>query len=290
MKLVYFALISVQILFGINFVSSKVIIQNIGPEVWTTIRFLSAALLLSLFAFILKRPIPKLNARDFFKLGIISLSGMGVGQNLFMFGLHYSTSTNTSLLSTLIPIITFIMGAFSGRERITFFKVLGLCLAFVGVIVLKDLSFATFSLATIKGDLLVLLGCVCFAYFLIASRDYAQKIDQIWLTAICFGISGLALLPFNLSKLSILKSSFNLTFWQCLVFSIVGATVITYFLNNWCLKRIESSKVALFIYIQPIVTAIVAFFTLNEPISVRAVVASLIIFLGIIFVSKRSLN
>jgi drug/metabolite transporter (DMT)-like permease len=189
---------------------------------------------------------------------------MGVGQNLFMFGLHYSTSTNTSLLSTLIPVITFILGAFSGREKISTFKIVGLFLAFSGVIVLKDLSLSTFGLDTIKGDLLVLLGCVCFAYFLISSRVYAQKIDQIWLTAICFGISGLALLPFNLHKLSVLAGDFNLYFWQCFVFSIVGATVITYFLNNWCLKRIESSKVALFIYIQPIVTAIVAFFTLNE--------------------------
>jgi drug/metabolite transporter (DMT)-like permease len=83
-----------------------------------------------------------------------------------------------------------------------------------------------------------------------------------------------------------LNQDFSQHFWQFFVFSIVGATVITYFLNNWCLKRIESSKVALFIYIQPVVTAIVAYFTIGELITMRAIVASLVIFSGILLVTR----
>ena len=64
---------------------------------------------------------------------------------------------------------------------------------------------------------------------------------------------------------------------------------MTYFLNNWSLRRVESGNVALFIYLQPVIAGIIGFFFLGEIVTLRMLISSLFIILGMsvtIFKSK----
>jgi drug/metabolite transporter (DMT)-like permease len=67
-----------------------------------------------------------------------------------------------------------------------------------------------------------------------------------------------------------------------MVFAVIGTTLLTYFLNLWALNHAKSHQVALFIYVQPVVASAAAWFWLNEMITVRTVLSSLLIFLGIV--------
>src|SRR5690606_23983198 len=67
-----------------------------------------------------------------------------------------------------------------------------------------------------------------------------------------------------------------------MVYALVGGTLLTYFLNNWALAYARSSHVALFIYIQPVIAAAIGWYFLFEPITIRMVLSSVLILLGLI--------
>ncbi len=65
-------------------------------------------------------------------------------------------------------------------------------------------------------------------------------------------------------------------------YSIVGATMVTYFLSMWALARLKSSSVALFIYLQPVVAFILAWSLFGEEITFKTMGSASLIFVGMI--------
>jgi drug/metabolite transporter (DMT)-like permease len=58
-------------------------------------------------------------------------------------------------------------------------------------------------------------------------------------------------------------------------------------LNGWALARVPSSTVAVYVYLQPLIAFVVAPMVLGESLSFHAVVASLLIFAGVLVVTRR---
>jgi drug/metabolite transporter (DMT)-like permease len=69
--------------------------------------------------------------------------------------------------------------------------------------------------------------------------------------------------------------------WWTAAFVVLFATVAAYILNAYALKRVDSSSVALFIYLQPVIAAAVAWAVRGESIGPDAVVAAVFIFTGV---------
>jgi drug/metabolite transporter (DMT)-like permease len=70
--------------------------------------------------------------------------------------------------------------------------------------------------------------------------------------------------------------------WGWVGYIVVGPTIFTYLLNIWALRRASSNMVAIFIYLQPLLTAAVAPLLLRgESITTRAVAAAGAIFAGL---------
>jgi drug/metabolite transporter (DMT)-like permease len=63
---------------------------------------------------------------------------------------------------------------------------------------------------------------------------------------------------------------------------VVGPTILAYLMNIWALKRVSPNLVAAYIYLQPILTAVVAPAVLaGEHLTSRALVGGLGIFIGL---------
>ena len=70
--------------------------------------------------------------------------------------------------------------------------------------------------------------------------------------------------------------------WGWVGYIVVGPTIFTYLLNIWALKRASSNMVAIFIYLQPLLTAAVAPLLLRgESLTARAATAACAIFAGL---------
>lgn len=282
-------LVFIQILFGINFPASKVIVGKMDPILWSNIRFLLAGIAMLILTLIMRRPHPKLNKAFLIPVTVLSVLGMALGQGLFLIGLRYTTSINSAILITCIPILTLLIVVIRQQEELTFNKLIGLIMSFMGVILMRDITSFQLGNETLMGDILVFLAALCFAAYLSFGKKFFMKYDNMWSTTWMFMVSGLLMGLFNFGKFSGLASAeFSNVFYMCAVFSIFGATLLTYFLNNWALKRAASGNVAIFIYLQPVVAGVIGYFFLGETVSIRTIVCSVLILSGLLFsMSKK---
>ncbi len=283
-------LISIQILFGINFPASKVIVGQMDPVLWSNLRFLFAGIGMFIFTLAMGRKHPPLTKDFFLPVIVLSILGMALGQGLFLVGLRYTSSINSAILITCIPILTLFIVVVRRQEQFTFNKLLGFVMSFMGVLLMRDITSFKLSNTTLWGDLLVFLAAFCFALYLSYGKKFFMKFDNMWSTTYMFFISAIAMSFFNFNKFSEI-GSIDLTPWffYSAVFSILGATLLTYFLNNWALKRAPSGNVAIFIYLQPIVAGLIGYFFLNELITTRMIICSILILSGLMFsIAKKS--
>jgi len=286
---VYFVLIFIQVLFGINFSASKVIVDKMDPFLWSNIRFLLAGLGMFVLSIVFRKKHPPITKDFLLQVFPLSILGMALGQGLFLFGLRYTSSINSAILITMIPILTLLIVVLRKQEQLTGNKLIGILLAFFGVIFMRDLSGLSFGSQTLWGDLLVFAGALCFAMYLSYGKKFFMTYDNFWSTTWMFIISGLCMSLFNIDKLGAIDlSEFSTTFYSCAGFSIFGATLLTYLLNNWSLKNVSSGSVALFIYLQPLVAGFIGYIFLNEAITTKMVVCGALIFIGVFVSIKKT--
>lgn len=283
-KFVLFVLVCIQVLFGVNFAASKIIVAKMNPVLWSDVRFLLAGVIMLVVTLIMRRPHPPLNKDFFIPVSILSILGMALGQGLFLVGLKYTTSINSAIILTMIPILTLMVVVIRKQEDLTFNKFIGFVLSFFGVLLMRNVSDFEMGGDTLLGDFLVLAGAFCFALYISFGKKYFMKFDNMWTTTWMFLISGLAMLVPNLSRLSELTSqAYDSIFLGAAAYSIIGATLLTYFLNNWALKRAASGHVAIFIYLQPVVAGIIGYIFLEEPVTFRMAICSILILTGLLF-------
>lgn len=273
----------IQILFGINFSTSKIIVLKLDPIIWSNARFLIAGLILLVITLMSGRKHPKVDKNFWIHLSILSLLGMALGQGLFLFGLRYTSSVNTSIITTTIPLLTLFIVVARKQEELTWPKLLGMTLGFMGVVFIRDITKVSFSSNSFQGDILVFLGSFCFALYLSLGKDFLRKYDNLWITSYMFIISGLAMCFLNIPKfVDFRMPQFDSLFLTAVIYTILGATLLTYYLNNLVLRYASPAQVALFIYLQPIIAGLFGWYFLEEEISLRTFICFLLILSGVV--------
>ncbi len=277
------ALLVVQVLFGLNYVASKVILDYLPPLYWGALRMWCAAIVMFIVTPLV---VPKnrrtLDARFLRTCLLFGFFGVALNQAFFLLGLHYTTPANSSILNTMTPIVTLVIALLAGKEVFSRLKVLGVVVAFGGVLVLRRIEDFSLTSDTFKGDIFTLLNCLSLALFFILSRDFLKKHSTFWVTSWMF-LFGAVLLTFAAVPdfLSGVARSPTQTEVFAMLYNVIAATVITYFLNSWALARVHSSSVALFIYLQPVISILFGWVVIHEEPTLRMLLAVLTIFSGL---------
>jgi drug/metabolite transporter (DMT)-like permease len=282
-KLVLAALIAVQVLFGINYVVTKVVISVFPPLLWASFRIIVAALFMLSVALLSGHEHPN-DGKKFFKPLIgLALLGIIINQGSFLVGLRYTTATNSAVLNTLIPVFTLLLVTIRGQEKMTGRKMLGFGFALAGVLAIRNLKEISFGNTTWIGDLLTVLNCLSYAFFLSYGKKFLEGHDRFWTTfwLFTYGSVGLTLLG-TPDWLSFTWPTLTTPLLACMAFAIIGGTLLTYFLNFWALAHARSSSVALFIYVQPIVATLLAWFWMGQVPTLRTAISSFLIFIGML--------
>ena len=288
---VWIALFLAQLLFALSYIFSKVLMETFPPLVWAFIRTSVTALLLFPIALTLKRPRPKLTPSFLKSLLIYSLLGGALTQGLYLVGLHYTSSTNSSILYTLSPLMTLATVIWIGQERATPLRLLGFLISFLGVLILSHAESYHLSHQRILGDCLTLLSCLSYGLFIALSKPFFEKYDSLWITTGMFTVSGLIFGGFAIPQFpSVHLPGLTLSFVSMIAFGIIGSTLMTYFLVIWTLSRAPSSQVALFGYLQPILTSLISWIYLGEVISERTLLAAIFILVGVSFTIEWNLT
>lgn len=283
------ALLLVQIFFGINYVVSKQVVNQFPALVWADLRIVISTFFMLIFCALSGRKRPKFEREDWGPLIGLACLGTIFNQAFFLVGLKLTTSVNSAVINTLIPVMTLVLVTVRGHEKTTWIKISGFILAFAGVLIIRPIEQLRFSDQTFVGDLLNVGNCILYACFLSFGKKWMQKFDSLWITAYLFmvGSVGLTLLALP-SWGSMQWPEFTAPFIGAVIFAIFLGTLAPYFLSFWALKHTHSSKVALFIYIQPVVAGFIAWKWFDESVTLRKGIAASMIFSGMLIALKFS--
>jgi drug/metabolite transporter (DMT)-like permease len=282
------ALVTVQVLFGTHYVAAKVVLFEMSFLSWAVIRAGGAAIVLLGAALVLRRPFPK-RAADWGWLAVCSVFGVVINQTLFVAGLQRTTPTHSSILATLIPVITLLFAVLLGREKVTRGKVGAWVVAFAGVLMVIWPKEVGLSSDLLIGDLLVLTNFSSFAFFLVISKRLLERLDLFASTAVLFVFGSLGIAAIGGPQLASLDTAaLPAHVWWLGLYIILGPTVGTYILNYYALARVDSSIVALFIYLQPLVAAALSAGLLGERPSWNVLVGGALVFVAVYLAVRQS--
>jgi drug/metabolite transporter (DMT)-like permease len=278
---VVLALVLVQVLFASLAITGKFVLPFVPALALVAFRLAGGALVFE--AVRRRQPRVVIPAADRWRLIVLGLLGLALNQTLFLFGLRHSTAINATILVATIPVLTAIIGVVTGRERPTLLKMIGVGTAVAGTVWLIGPDRIAFDRATALGNLSIELGMVAYALYLVYSRDLVRRHGSIPSVALIFSSAAIGFLPLGIWALWHLDwAAVPMSAWWWTLWIVIGPTVGTYFLNLWALKRTTSNVVAGFIYLQPLMTAVVAPLVLaGESLTGRAIGAGLAIFVGL---------
>ncbi|MDL2718060.1 MAG: DMT family transporter [Acidobacteriota bacterium] len=278
----YLALLAVQLCFGSFPVFGKLALAEVQPLVLAALRAVAGAAALTLLARILDPGGDTFDEKDRRMLIVLSFFGIVANQVLFIFGLSKTTATNATLLTAMTPILTLAVVAVLAGNRPSPRRLLGIPVAFAGLLWLLDVSRLDFGDRTSFGNALILANALSYSIFLVLARGILRRHSAVRVTAAIFRYAALPVVLLALTDLVRFRpAALSARAWTGIAGTVILATVVSYALNAWALARTGAATTAMFIYIQPLVAITLAKFVLRESPSPRTAVAAALIFVGI---------
>lgn len=283
----YLALIGVQLSFGSFPVVGKIALAVI-PAVGMVGFRVGLTTLIFVLVQSLRRRFWLQDRDDYLKLAGISLLAVTFNQLLFTTGLSLTKASNTSLISVTIPIFAMTVGYILGTERLRPMKVGGILLACVGVILLIDPRNASFSSETTIGDILIVLNSLSYGAYVAISKGIVMRNGAFRSIMWIFLFASIVCVPLGVySMRTVDLSSVEPAIWLCLAYTAIIGTLVPYFLNAWALARVDSTTVAVFVYLQPVIGFMLAVVFLGEHVGLHFIAAASFVFVGLYLVTKK---
>jgi drug/metabolite transporter (DMT)-like permease len=284
---VHAALIAVQLMFASLSIVAKIALREIGPFGLICARASLAALVL-LTARMLMRPYERVAARHLPELALCALFGITANMLLFIGGLARTTATNAIVIGTTIPVFTVGVAVVMRKEAATLAKVIGLVVACVGAMVIVGAARFEAGHGKLLGNLLIVANSLSFSIYLVMSRRLLSVYSPMTVVSWTFVFGALGILPFGVPSLLEAAPHLSPRAWACIAYIVVFPTVGTYFLNLFALRKVPASLVAIYIYVQPIVGALMAAAALGERPSPSTYVGAALIGSGIWLVTREA--
>jgi drug/metabolite transporter (DMT)-like permease len=177
-----------------NFVIVKAAIGSVGPLTFTSARYVVAAVTLMLLLRWRTGPIRRPGRAELTMMGL-GMLGFGGYQLLWTLGLTRITAGDSALIIAVAPVLTALLAAALGLDRLTPPKLVGALLAFAGVAVVIAAGHELSLGASLLGDVLTLGAAVIWAVYTVAATGMLRAVEPLVLTAWAVLGGALVLLP-----------------------------------------------------------------------------------------------
>jgi drug/metabolite transporter (DMT)-like permease len=277
------------VFWGISFVATRVALQHVSPITLVVTRFALGLLLLN--AILLARGGPLIPPRGHWRmLAILGFVGIFVHMLLQAYALTTTTAVRTGWLIGIIPIWSSLLAAILLGEKFGPWKLLGLLLGFLGAVVVVTrgrLNTEFLGLPSTRGDLLVLTSTMTWAVYTVIGRDTIRALGSLRATAGAMLFGWLLLVPFFIARHGWSElASVPPRGWGAILFLGLGCSGLAYWFWYSALGRVETSRVAVFLYLEPLVTVAAAVPLLGETVAASTIVGGAMVLLGVALVQR----
>lgn len=277
------------IVWGASFIATKVTLQDISPIAVVWLRFSMGVLILGI-AVSMRGQFSLPGKGEWAYFSLLGFLGITFHQWLQSNGLQTSEAGTTAWIVSTTPVFMALLGLTVLKEALSWIKTSGILLAFAGVLLVVskgDLASISVGRFGAPGDFLILVSSVNWAVFSVLSRRglksypaglmmfYVMSLGWLFTSILFFAQTGLAEI-----------SNLTTNGWLGVIFLGIFCSGLAYIAWYDALQALSSAQTGAFLYIEPLVAVVVAFFVLDEPITVISLVGGAIILFGVWIVNR----
>jgi len=265
---------------------TKISLQEIPVFSLIFLRFVVASILILPFFLKAKKNL-KGNISKLFFLSLLPFLNVV----FFVLGIRLTSAIISPVLYAGTPLLVVFFSRVLFKEKISLIKIIGILVGFIGVLIIVILPIIGGDVGDIKGNAIILLAVLSFAFYTIFSKPILKKQSPVVTTSLTFFLS--AFLSFPLFIVELAKDSswiIDVSGQTLLGVLYLGsfATVGSYFLYQWGVKHSSPLEASLTFYFQPIVGSLAAVFLLQEKLTFLFIIGSLVTLSGVFLTTTLS--
>jgi drug/metabolite transporter (DMT)-like permease len=234
-------------------------------------------------------------------VGLSFLSGVALALHFatWFTSLAYTTVTASTVLVTLGPVWTAIIGTWLGIERLSLRSWVGILLALAGALFIGVSDSQSGAIATasdpILGDLLAFIGGVMAAVYRLLGRGAQRGGLAIGAySAVAYGVGGLLLLPgpaiFGLPAGLPAYTHFSGAFYFWLVALAVIPQLIGHTSANWAVRWFSPTLISVLVLFEPVAGSVLAWVFFGEAAGPAVWLGGGVLLVGVAIATSRGLE
>lgn len=257
------------VLGGAAIVATRVAVVEAEPLAVAVLRYAGAGIVMILIALVVRGTL-RVRAQGIGPVLALGALQFGLFGWLFTASLQYVPAARAAMVLATMPVLTLVLAAVMGRERLTLPKALGAMLACGGVaLALGDRGLAVGEQAW-KGDVLMFAAALIGSLYNVLTGLYARHLPAVTMCAVQLPAGAAALfVALLLSGDVAALVAFDARGWLAIAFLATIGGAASFYTWIWALERIAPSRVAVTVTLNPIAAALLGTVVLGEPLTTR---------------------
>lgn len=282
--------IFISLIWGSTWLAIRFGLESLTPFLSAGLRFLVAAAVIYIVMFYKKLKVQRDDAaiKIYLQMGFFSFV---IPFGLVYWGQQYIASGLASVLFAVYPFFIAIFSKISiPDEKIDKFKIIGMVLGFIGIIIIFSDNI-NFSLNTdFMGMLAVLLSGIMQASIAVTIKKNGKHLNSLTMNLIPMLIAGLVMTigAFFVEDLS--RVVFDSKAISSVVYLGVFGSVVTFTSYYWLLKKINIILLSFIAFITPIIALILGWIVYDEVLLRHHIWGSVLVLLGLFISNLASMS
>ncbi len=270
------------LIWGVNFSLVKVGLLELSPAAFNALRFPLASA--TLFVLLRRQgPIPLPQGRDRWTVLGLGVVGNTIYQLLFINGMEYAHAGIASLLLSGTPVMTALLSAAAGHERVGVRVWVAVVATFGGmVLVVLGGPAVTAGGTPLWADLLMVGASAAWATYTVGSHRLVARYGAMAFTAwtLWCGTVGVIVVA-GVSLVRLDPGALSLRTWLAVSYSGIFSLGVAYILWYYGVRHVGNTRTAVFNNLVPVVALAVAWVWLRDVPTVLQLAGAAVIMAGV---------
>lgn len=255
---------------GIAGGATRFVIHATDPVTLGFFRFGTGFLILLPIALLMRCRWPK--GRDWIAVAALGILFFFAFSVLFNLAYSYTTAARGALTLSTMPLMTMLVGAAFGIERLGARKTLGVLLAMAGVFLALMLGLSGAPAGAWRGELVMLAATFCMSLYNVWSRPFIMRSDPLAFLTGGMGAAALCLLLWALLIHGFdAAENFSAAQWLAVAYLGVVGSAGAFILWVFALSRTSPTRTAVTITVNPVFASIVGALAIGEGIGLNLI-------------------
>ena len=286
----YLEVLFAVIMWGASFIATKVVLKDISPISIVWLRFSMGIIILGI-AVALRKQFDLPNKSEWGYFALLGFLAITFHQWLQSNALQTSEASTTAWIVATTPVFMALLGWAILKEGLDIAKIIGIALAALGVLlVVSDGNIASSAIGRFgaPGDVLILISALNWAIVSVLSRrglkSYSASLMIFYVMSFGWIFSSML---FVAGKNYVELPNLSMNGWMGITFLGIFCSGLAYLAWYDALQVLSTAETGVFLYIEPLVAVVVAFFILGEAITGASLAGGAVILFGVWMVNKN---